>query len=286
MECEESQEFAKIRRIVLATNYELKWLQFALSWQRLREVLEREGKFSPDQPRVPGGQTGGGQWTSGSGGTANGSSNIDDGNGAGARDPNVQQALLQFMPVAPIVWEKAAEAAVYLYLYLASRNSADATAVLEFNAREFLPGATEGDPAIEVRQLSREETDASCPRHGLVQSLTDQAANTVTRNGNYWSAAVYGTKVHTKLRDQIRAVGDPNLRTEVSAIKSIEAGYGKLGTVRVDVLERVGDGTVCVYDIKTGKSRLTLPRMQEIAKNAHRLYTDTTRLIVIETKPR
>jgi hypothetical protein len=36
------------------------------------DSLQNECKYGPDQPRVPGGQTGGGQWTSGGGGGGGG----------------------------------------------------------------------------------------------------------------------------------------------------------------------------------------------------------------------
>ena len=96
----------------------------------------------------------------------------------------------------------------------------------------------------------------------------------------------YGTKVHKALKDSIDVLDDPNFLAEASAIKSIEAGYGKRGSIRVDVLENVGDGTVCVYDIKTGKSKLTTARMLEIASHVHSLYTGTKRIRVIETRPK
>jgi len=52
------------------------------------------------------------------------------------------------------------------------------------------------------------------------------------------------------------------------------------------VLENVADqGTVCVYDIKTGRRGLSCPRMDEIAFNVHRLYPGTQRIIVIEVRP-
>lgn len=66
------------------------------------------------------------------------------------------------------------------------------------------------------------------------------------------SAGAAGTKVRRALKDRIGAMADPNFRAEVSAIKSGAAGYGARGSIRVDVMENVGEGTVCVYDIKIG----------------------------------
>lgn len=177
------------------------------------------------------------------------------------------------------------EAALALFTVLSGQNSADQTAVLGFRAEEFLSGANGDAPATRIGVLDREQVDAACPRHGEVQSLTDTAADTATREGNYRTRAEYGTRVHKEIERQVNALDDLNFRAEVSAIKSIGENYGKRGSVRVDVLENVGDGTVCVYDIKTGKSGLTPARMAEIANNVHSLYPGTKRTLVIEARP-
>jgi hypothetical protein len=68
-----------------------------------------------------------------------------------------------------------------------------------------------------------------------------------------------------------------------------DADYGKRGSVRIDVLEYAGEGTTCVYDIKTGTSRwsgLTLARMRELAENALDAYPNTQRIVVTEVRPR
>lgn len=181
---------------------------------------------------------------------------------------------------------KAVEALAALYVWLSTRNSTDGTATLDFNAQSFEPGASLQDKAIRVDQLTREQVDEACPRHAEVQARTDQAAEAVRRAGNTLTAQTYGTAVHTDLKQQIDALNDPDFRAEVSAIKSDSARYGQSGSVRIDVLERVGNGTVCVYDIKTGDRGLGARRMAEIAGNVHSLYRDTRRIIVIETRPR
>jgi len=61
--------------------------------------------------------------------------------------------------------------------------------------------------------------------------------------------------------------------------------YGAKGSIRVDVFERVGDGTVCVYEIKTGKEELAYTRMREIARRVLKRYPDTTQIIVTEVRP-
>ena len=183
--------------------------------------------------------------------------------------------------------EKTVEAAAYLFVWMSGQNSADQTAVFSFNAREYQPGAEPNQAAIWVGQLTKDQTDAACPRHAEVQERTDYAADVTTREGNtWWSATRYGTAVHKNLEEQINELGDPNFLAEASYLKSQDAGYGVRGSVRIDVLENVRDGTVCVYDIKTGKSGLSAARSAEIASEVHSRFPPTQRIIVIETRPR
>lgn len=135
-------------------------------------------------------------------------------------------------------------------------------------------------------RLTREETDIACPRHGEVQSRTDEAADTVRREGNYFTAAQFGTAVHKNLESQIKALDDPNFRAEVSISKTREETYGTRGSIRIDVLENVGNGTVCVYDIKTGHSALSAARSAELVGTIFSRYPDTSRVILIEARPR
>jgi hypothetical protein len=51
------------------------------------------------------------------------------------------------------------------------------------------------------------------------------------------------------------------------------------------VLENAGNGTACVYDIKTGESGLSPRRMAEIAENTFKHFPNTRRIIVTEVRP-
>ena len=253
------------------------YLRVVFAAARYREVLRRDQRSNPNHDEL-------GRFTSPSGSVASGTGG---GNTAETPATGNGNSRVAFLPAAPIAVEKVAEAAIFLYTYLASRNSATSTAILEFHAREFLPGAAKDDPAIGARTLNRDEVDASCPRHNEVQKLTNEAVIKIEGEGNYWGASAKGTLIHTAIRNEVIAINDPNFRAEVSTIKSKEADYyGQRGSIRVDILENVGDGSVCVYDIKTGVSGLSLPRMQEIASNVHSFYPGTKRVLVIETRPK
>lgn len=263
---------------LLALRCKLADVKLTLAMCRFRDALRRDEKYRSDQPRVPAGNADGGRWTS-EGGVAVGSVSLDDGS-----DEN--EDLLQPVLFQGYAAEKAAEAALYFYLYLAQRNSPDATASLGFNAQDFLPGASNDDPALRVGPLTREDVDEACPRHGLVLSVTDGAAAWVKGDGNYRTRAEYGTRVHSIIKGEIEALDNPNLVTERSYIKSEQEAYGTRGSIRVDVLENVGNGTVCVYDVKTGDATLNLQRMQEIANNVHSHYEGADRILLIEVKPK
>lgn len=99
-----------------------------------------------------------------------------------------------------------------------------------------------------------------------------------------------GTVTHKELEKLINGRGEAHLHAEVSRVKGrwADADYGTKGSVRIDVLEYAGEGTVCVYDIKTGKSRssrLSPARMRELAENALDAYPGTQRIVVTEVRP-
>lgn len=256
---------------------EIAGLRFINALQTFRLALT---KFDPDQPRVPGGQTGGGQWTS----------VTDEEAGDGRRDPLLEDVR---MPGGAGGASGTLTALGAVFLELSKRNSPDQTAILEFNARAYAASDSRDVAPPFVSVLTREQTDATCPRHTEVQEATSRIAAEEKEKGYFTSARDYGTLVHKRLADEINGRGgydstqNPDFRAEYSVIKSREADhYGARSSIRVDVLERVGDGTVCVYDIKTGKSRRSASRMAEIAFNVNTVYPGTQRVVVIETRPR
>lgn len=264
-------------------------------------LLEGKANFNPGQPRVPRGNPDGGQWTSG-GGNFNGNHFVDDGfaddggAGDGADDSELPVQLAYLGPAfrAARVVQKGLEAGLALFTWLSARNGPDGTAILAFPAEDFRTGGDPSSSLVHVGRLAEDELARACPRIGEVQSLTDSAAASVRRE-DYSSPATYGTAVHTKLRDKIRALDDPDLVTEKSLLKmQMETGltiedpirYGQRDSIRIDVLENVGAGTVCVYDIKTGKRGLSRSRIAEIARSVYSHYPATQRIIVTETRPR
>lgn len=142
--------------------------------------------------------------------------------------------------------------------------------------------------ALASRGAKWQGVNAACPRLGDVQARVDRITKDVQRDHIGLSSTQFGTEVHTRLKNEINNLHEPDFRSEVSFLKSRATDrYGQMGSVRVDVLEQVNSRTVCVYDIKTGASGLTLPRMVEIAGRVYATFGRVAaRIIVTEVRPR
>lgn len=237
--------------------------------RRELECIRREyygRKYDPNQPRVPAGNPDGGQWTS------------DNASASSARPI--------FYDPRRLALQKALESGLALYTWLSARNGRDSQATITFNASEFRPDGRGELDLSDVKLLDRDKVDAACPRLGEVQERTDRAADAIGRTGRYLPPAQFGTAVHSNLKKQIEDLNDRNFRAEVSYVKNQEENYGRKDSIRIDVLENVGDGTVCVYDIKTGRRGLSVARTAEIATNVFKAFPGTQRFVVSEVRPR
>jgi hypothetical protein len=202
----------------------------ALRHERGRMPLPgRRGHYNPNQPRVPAGNSNGGQWTDTDGDTAT----------SGQNDSERPQ-LAQFspgrppvrFPVTPSVRPPAAPpmrgpglfgVLATLFAIWSARNTPEERTVFEFNAREYLKDPSGELVEANVDRLNREQVRNACPGLKEVQDRADEAARDVRRDGG-WSMSnqQFGTAVHKRLKDLID--GDPatNLQAEVSRVKSEE----------------------------------------------------------------
>jgi hypothetical protein len=242
----------------------------------------RRGHYDPNQPRVPAGRSGGGQWTDTDG------PNDDSNNVHGDDFAIVQPARLPlslFRRRAPNRQgiQRGIEAALALYAALSAQNTPEQRTVFDFNAREFLRDPQAALDPKNVKQLAQRDVENACTKLHDLQQRTDRIAGTVRADAPYLNARQFGTAVHTRIAHEINeprrpdgSPKDPDYRAEVSYWKMEEDKvYGRKDSIRIDVLENAGRRLVCVYDIKTGTSRssgLSLHRMNEIAKNVPGAY--------------
>jgi hypothetical protein len=250
----------------------------------------RRGHYDPNQPRVDAGHSDGGQWTRA------GTTGIDF--------ESDQPRLARFAPNRPLVRPTPTGPAptgpgaigvlLSLFAALSARNSPSQRTIFDFNAKEFLRNPNGELNRADVRMLNREEVDNVCRKLDDVQQRTDIAANDARADGLAGNPQEFGTAVHTRVASSIngpdrRRPRDPNYRAEVSYWKMAEDRVsGRLGSIRIDVLERTGGDVVCVYDLKTGQNRrnvLTRTRMLEIAKHVMGAYPDAKRIIITEVRP-
>jgi hypothetical protein len=229
-------------------------------------------KYRADQLRHPAGSSeGGGRFAP------------EGGSSSGGKNP--PQVRLAFAGPAAAGARATVQLGLMLYTYMSAQNGPDKQAIVTFRARKF--EAENGILDLENTQnLDRDEVGNVCPRLDEVQQRTDRAVVSVKATGRALSPQQYGTAVHINLKDQITQLNDPDFLAERSLLKADqEAGYGARGSIRVDVLEHVGNETVCVYDIKTGQSKLDGPRMREIATNIYKNFPKTQKIIISEIRP-
>jgi hypothetical protein len=67
---------------------------------------------------------------------------------------------------------------------------------------------------------------------------------------------------------------------------AMRCAFCALRAKRIDVLENPGQGTVCVYDVKTGDTGLKPGRALELATTVSYFYPGTQRIIVTEVRTR
>jgi hypothetical protein len=282
----------------------------------------RRGHYDPNQPRVSAGHPDGGQWTRAGGGagvhSVRSSEEIAKAIARLMRDPDAlrhtdatgtasdlgstpldlrdgeRPQLAQFSPnLPPVRPGHPIVMLLTLFAALSARNTPDRRAIFEFNAREFLRDPTSERAQPNVHVLNREEVENVCRKLEDVQRRTDRISDAVEmenrRTGLPMSRSQIGSAVHVRLKKEIDSLGNPNYRAEVSYWKAQEdQRYGKKDSIRIDVLENVGDGLVCVYDVKTGlgrRSGLEPGRMKEIAEHVLKAYPHVRRIVITEVRP-
>ena len=167
-------------------------------------------------------------------------------------------------------------------------------AVMGFNVREYRPGIS-ANGALELLysgSVTQEQAELACRRLPEVQSFADRAANAAGSPDLYPSRAVYGTGVHTRFAQFVKDLHDINFQAERSYVKervegagSGEVPYGYPGSIRVDAYEYRRDGTLCVYDLKTGRADLPDRRAEIIAKATAMGFKPILRVLVIAVRP-
>jgi hypothetical protein len=182
--------------------------------------------------------------------------------------------------------------AVQLYTQLAqSQLGGQAIISFRFKAKEFGGSRAQSQTLEFVGSASEEDIERVCPSYGEVRNKTTEFANEL-RPLYSGRPQAFGTAVHTVINQYVKDQNRDGFKSEQSITKSIQEygeparrEYGEAGTLRVDIYEELTNRTVCVYDIKTGKSGLSWKRIVEIADAVHRLFEHSDRFLIIEVRP-
>ena len=256
--------------------------------------------YDPNQPRIPEGHHGGGRWTRGGYGYLSDvgklpppSQQTDDASRApdawdGQPDDLYLLSDLDRLPlkrsnprasadnpqyafagVARYIAQKGLEAALTVFAGLSALNNPERQPIIVFRSRQF---ATDDRGLILVEQVSdldRETvmTKEFCPNLKELEDLMDEILKKNPPNPGETNSQ-YGTRIHKELELAIRNRKEfRGMRAEVSlAVDQPDATYGTAGSVRVDVIEDLGNGKSCIYDYKLGKAVLGPGRMFDLAK--------------------
>ncbi|WP_173043273.1 hypothetical protein [Bosea sp. ANAM02] len=205
-------------------------------------------------------------------------------------DATVQPAFAPLVAAPTIVTGGAV-----LFGWMSPLNGSDGQqAVMGFNAREYQLGdGTTGKFDLSYSgRITEEQAELACRRLPEVQELAGRAVNAAGSPELYPSRTLYGTGVHSYFKNYVEDRKDPYFRAERSLLKEQEEGvyresvpYGYPQSIRTDAYEYRRDGTLCVYDLKTGKAGLTDRRADMLANAARFGFETLRRIIVIEVRP-
>ena len=207
-------------------------------------------------------------------------------------DATVQPA---FAPLLPAAGATIVTGGAILFGWQSQSNGIDGQqAIMGFNAREYRARDSQtGEAKLGfVGRVTQKEAELACRRLPDVMGFADRAADAAGSPDLYSSLAVYGTAVHSRFKEYVLDRHDRYFRAEESFLKKVEEGatsgevrYGYPGSVRVDAYEYRPDGTLCVYDLKTGKAGLSDRRAEYLANAAKAGFGPVNRILVMEVRP-
>lgn len=195
---------------------------------------------------------------------------------------------------------------------LSEGNTKDSNAILQLKARKYDKGEEKIWHYDHIDLATESEVKDSCRRLAKVQKLTDLGAAKAREKG--LRGAEFGNSVHKYVDEEIKALKKPDLKSELSFVpvdgadqakdatsnaEASDPGRRRIeipktreeekknapGSIRADVVETVDESTVCLYDIKTGGSRLDFGRMLKIMRHAAGTHRNARRFFVIQVKP-
>jgi hypothetical protein len=142
------------------------------------------------------------------------------------------------------------------------------------------------------REATKEEVERDCTRYSQFERIGQEAVKDAKKAGLN-PGLLYGRKVHTQagkelnrsLAKRLDEEGIHELNLDVALLEGKRFSYRPRGSSVPDVVEIRKDGTVCIYDYKTGGSPFTADKMEQYLREVETYVTiqkyGYTRIIVM-----
>ncbi len=279
-------------------------------------------KYDPNQPRVPAGNSGGGQWTDAGGGIdpvvtgatlAQSASKPATGSWTGRAEQIAREidrntplraivrsnpvirsvtSLLSFLKTPELEYPLAD--AVQQYNAIAAADDPYVVPLLSLRAKQFTKGDSDTKIWASVREVDRETFSKFCPNYFTVQTQAEMVANTMGPMRLYGTPQNYGNQFHARLAVAIRLLNNPNLHAEYpiwkpganvpDSLYDEPARRGASGTILPDIYEEVSTDTLCLYDAKTGPTELSHSRMELFSRGMAKTKPGVRYIFIMEVR--
>ncbi len=139
-----------------------------------------------------------------------------------------------------------------------------------------ITSSVDGGTTISHGEIHDEDVTKRCPNYLEMQRIGMNAKATVDAAGMPMGRE-RGKAIHklaeeelktAEVEKQLRAGGMQELLVEKGLLKGERIGFMKSGGSRIDVVEKIGPDTVCVYDYKTGGAMFRDPVRERYLKEA------------------
>ncbi len=142
-----------------------------------------------------------------------------------------------------------------------------------------------GDERPVIGKLSQEEVETACPAYPKVQAVTSSSDAQIRAQNPDATPQEVGNMVHKEVAAAF--FGQPGFKVNAGLLGGtlLPNGLRVTGSSFLDVLHDVGNGTICVFDIKTGIGGLGSRQINQYWDAAKKAFEDAQRIYILEVRP-
>jgi hypothetical protein len=142
-----------------------------------------------------------------------------------------------------------------------------------------------GDERLVIGKLSQDEVDTACPAYPKVQNVTTSSDARIRAQNLDATPQEIGNLVHEEVAAAFE--GQPGFKVKAGFLGDAELpnGLRVAGSSFLDVLHDVGNGTICIFDIKTGIGGLGSRQIYQYWDAAKQAFVYAKRIYILEVRP-